>query len=131
VRDLRDFRFQVIELGANADEEQVAEIFVRINSEGVKLNQADFILTLMSVYWEKGRLELEEFARACVDPAVTGHSPKNVFLDPSPDQLLRAAVGLAFRRGRLQTVYSLLRGKDLDTGRISERAPRGAVRDAR
>ena len=121
VRDLRDFRFQVIELGANADEEQVAEIFVRINSEGVKLNQADFILTLMSVYWEKGRLELEEFARACVDPAVTGHSPKNVFLNPSPDQLLRAAVGLAFRRGRLQTVYSLLRGKELDTGRISER----------
>ena len=49
VRDLRDFRFQVIELGAGADEEQVAEIFVRINSEGVKLNQADFILTLMSV----------------------------------------------------------------------------------
>lgn len=48
VRDLRDFRFQVIELGAGASEEQVADIFVRINSEGVQLNQADFILTLMS-----------------------------------------------------------------------------------
>jgi uncharacterized protein with ParB-like and HNH nuclease domain len=32
VRDLRDFRFQVVELGAAANEEQVAEIFVRINS---------------------------------------------------------------------------------------------------
>lgn len=120
VRDLRDFRFQVIELGASADEEQVAEIFVRINSEGVKLSQADFILTLMSVYWEKGRRELEEFARSCVDPAITGHSPKNVFLDPTPDQLLRAAVGLAFRRGRLRTVYSILRGKDLDSGEVTE-----------
>jgi hypothetical protein len=119
VRDLRDFRFQVIELGANADEEQVAEIFVRINSEGVKLNQADFILTLMSVYWEKGRRQLEEFARACVDPAVTGPSPKNVFINPSPDQLLRAAVGLAFRRGRLRTVYSILRGKDLESGAVT------------
>ena len=34
VRDLRDFRFQVVELGSAADEAQVAEIFVRINSEG-------------------------------------------------------------------------------------------------
>ena len=119
VRDLRDFRFQVIELGANADEEQVADIFVRINSEGVKLNQADFILTLMSVHWEKGRRELEEFARQAVDPSVTGPSPKNWFLEMSPDQLLRAGVGLAFRRGRLQHVYSILRGKDLETGQVS------------
>lgn len=120
VRDLRDFSFQVIELAAGADEEQVAEIFVRINSEGVQLNQADFILTLMSVYWEDGRRALEGFARACVDSEVTGPSPKNDFLDPSPDQMLRAAVGLAFRRGRLQNVYSLLRGKDLDSGELSE-----------
>jgi hypothetical protein len=32
VRDLRNFRFQVVELRASANEEQVAEIFVRINS---------------------------------------------------------------------------------------------------
>ena len=120
VRDLRDFRFQVIELNAQADEEQVAEIFVRINSEGVKLNQADFILTLMSVHWEKGRQQLEEFCRNAVDPRVSGPSPKNAFIDPSPDQLLRAGVGLAFRRGRLQHVYSILRGKDLETGEVSE-----------
>lgn len=119
VRDLRDFRFQVIQLNANADEEQVAEIFVRINSEGVQLNQADFILTLMSVHWEKGRRELERFSRDAVDPSVQGPSPKNTFIDPSPDQLLRAGVGLAFRRARLQHVYSLLRGKDLNTGEVS------------
>ena len=119
VRDLRDFRFQVIQLNANADEEQVAEIFVRINSEGVQLNQADFILTLMSVHWEKGRKELEQFSRQAVDPSVHGPSPKNTFIDPSPDQLLRASVGLAFRRARLQHVYSILRGKDLNTGEVS------------
>ena len=120
VRDLRDFRFQVIELGSGASEEQVADIFVRINSEGVQLNQADFILTLMSVHWEKGRRELESFCRDAVDPAVKGPCPRNAFIDPSPDQLLRAGVGLAFRRGRLQHVYSILRGKDLETGVVSQ-----------
>ncbi len=124
VRDLRDFRFQVVELGVNANEEQVADIFVRINSEGVKLNQADFILTLMSVHWEKGRRELESFARDAVDPAVKGPSPKNPFIDPSPDQMLRAGIGLAFRRARLQHVYSILRGKDLDTGVVSSEQSR-------
>lgn len=119
VRDLRDFRFQIIELSASADEEQVAEIFVRINSEGVQLNQADFILTLMSVHWEKGRRALEEFARDAISPTGSGASAKNPFVEPSPDQMLRVAVGLAFNRARLQHVYSLLRGKDLSTGEIS------------
>lgn len=73
----------------------------------------------MSVHWEKGRRQLEEFAREAVDPKVTGSSSKNPFMDPSPDQLLRAGVGLAFRRGRLQHVYNILRGKDLETGDVS------------
>lgn len=119
VRDLRDFRFQVIELNAKANEEQVADIFVRTNSKGVTLNQADFILTLMSVHWEKGRVQLEAFCRNAVDPPVRSPSPKNAFLDPRPDQILRAGVGLAFRRGRLQHVYNILRGKDLDTGDVT------------
>lgn len=119
VHDLKEFRFQVIELAATADEEEVAEIFVRINSEGVKLNQADFILTLMSVHWEKGRRELEAFSRSAVDAAVTGPSPRNPYIEPSPDQMLRAGVALAFRRARLQHVYSILRGKDLETGIVS------------
>lgn len=119
VRDLREFRFQVIELGSRANEEQVAEIFVRVNSQGVQLKQADFILTLMSVHWEKGRRELEQFCREAIDPSVTGPSPKNPFLEPAPEQLLRAGVGLAFRRGRLEHVYNILRGKDLHTGEYS------------
>jgi len=120
VRDLREFRFQVVELNAAANEEQVAEIFVRINSEGVKLNQADFILTLMSVHWEKGRRQLEDFSRAAIDPAIKGNTPKNPFIEPSPDQMLRVAVALGFRRARLQHVYNILRGKDLETGVVSE-----------
>ncbi len=119
VHDLRDFRFQIVELSSSTKEEQVADIFVRTNSEGVPLNQADFILTLMSVHWEKGRRELEAFSRAAIDPAIKGTTPKNPFIEPSPDQMLRVAVAFAFRRARLQFVYNILRGKDLETGMVS------------
>jgi hypothetical protein len=37
-------------------------------------------------------------------------------MTPGPDQLLRVGVGLGFKRARLQYVYSILRGKDLETG---------------
>jgi len=117
--DLRNYPFKVVELGPEVDEEQVAEVFVRINSEGVTLNQADFILTLMSVFWEKGRRQLEEFSRACKQPSASGASPFNHFIQPQPDQLLRVGVALAFRRAVLKHVYSILRGKDLDTGIIT------------
>ena len=115
VRDLQSFPFSVVELDAAVDEEQVAEVFVRINSEGVKLNQADFILTLMSVHWDEGRKQLEAFARESKIPA-TGASPFNWYIAPSPDQLLRVSVSLAFRRAVLRHAYSILRGKDLETG---------------
>ena len=114
---------------STADEEQVAEIFVRINSEGVKLNQADFILTLMSVHWEKGRRRARRVQpRGGRPDRRRAPTPKNPFIDPSPDQLLRVGVALAFRRGRLQHVYNILRGKDLDTGDRQRGAADAAVR---
>lgn len=119
LKDLQNYPFQAIELDRSIDEEDVADVFVRINSKGKQLNKSDFILTLMSVFWEKGRKELEDFARTARAPSVGDASPFNHFIEPSPDQLLRAAVGLAFRRARLQYVYSILRGKDLDTGEFS------------
>jgi len=119
VRDLQNYPFNVVELDSAVDEEQVAEVFVRINSEGVKLNQADFILTLLSVFWEKGRKQLEEFSRACKVPSVSGASPFNWYIAPQPDQLLRVVVALAFRRAVLRHAYSILRGKDLESGQRS------------
>lgn len=118
--NLTSYPFTTLQLSASIEEEQVAEVFVRINSEGKKLNQADFILTLMSVFWEDGRKELEEFCRASRQPSKTGASPYNHFVDPSPDQLLRVAVGMAFRRARLKSAYSVLRGKDMETEVFSE-----------
>lgn len=118
--DLQNYPFTALELSSTVNEEQVAEVFVRINSKGVSLNQADFILTLMSVFWDEGRHELERFCHNAKHPPESGPSPYNYFTQPSPDQLLRVSVALGFRRARLQFVYSLLRGKDLETGLFSD-----------
>lgn len=116
---LLSFPFTALELSSSADEEQVADVFVRINSKGKSLNQADFILTLMSVFWDDGRAELEQFCRGAKQPTPGKASPFNHFIQPSPDQLLRVNVGIGFKRARLQHVYSILRGKDLETEEFS------------
>jgi hypothetical protein len=119
LKNLESYPFSALELSSNITEEQVADVFVRINSQGKTLNQADFILTLMSVFWENGRKNLEEFCRLCRIPSKENASPFNYLIDPDPDKMLRVSVGLAFRRARLQYVYSILRGKDLETGTFS------------
>lgn len=116
---LGSFPFTALELASTVSEEEVSEVFVRVNSKGTPLNQADFILTLMSVFWDDGRTQLESFCREARKPSEKGPSPYNHFLRPDPDQLLRVTIGLGFKRARLQFVYSLLRGKDLETGAFS------------
>lgn len=118
--DVQSYPFRVLELSSTVNEENVAEVFVRINSKGTPLNQADFILTLMSVFWDEGRAELEHFSRTAKRPSVEGPSPFNHFIQPDPDELLRVSVAVGFRRARLQHVYSVLRGKDMESGEFSD-----------
>lgn len=118
--DLQNYPFTALELAHTVNEEEVAEVFVRINSQGTILNQADFILTLMSVFWDQGRTDLEHFCRSARQPPTNAPSAFNYFIQPDPSQILRVSVGLGFRRARLQHVYSILRGKDLDTGAFSD-----------
>ena len=120
LQSLSTFPLTALQLSASVSEEDVAEVFVRVNSKGKPLNQADFILTLMSVFWDDGRTALEDFARQSKQPEVSKPSPFNRFVEPTPDRLLRVGVGLAFRRARLEYVYSILRGKDADTGDFSD-----------
>ena len=118
---LEEYPLTALEISSSVDEDKVSEIFVRINSKGEALNQANFILTLMSVFWDEGRKELEEFCRRSKAPSPGGSpSPFNHYLRPNPEQLLRVSVALGFRRARLEHVYSLLRGKDLETRQFSD-----------
>jgi hypothetical protein len=115
LRALEDFPFLAVQIGHEVDEERVAEIFLRVNSGGTSLTQADFILTLLSVFREEDRRRLERFAKESRIVPVSGQpSPYNYLIEPAPDQLLRVAVLVAFQRGRLQSVLALLRGGSLD-----------------
>ncbi len=116
LRNLTSYSFTALTLNASVDEQTIAEVFVRINGKGKALNQADFIMTLMSVFWEQGRVELEDFSLKAAMPSDGQSSPFNHFIKPSPDQMLRATVGLALKRARLENVYSALRGRDASTG---------------
>ncbi len=117
--DLVNYGFTALEILPDVEEDSVSDIFVRINSEGVKLNTSDFILTLLSVFWEDGRRALEEFSRKChVGPSDCA-SPYNHFVKPTPDQLVKVSVPVGFHRARLKAVYHVLRGKDLTTGYYS------------
>jgi hypothetical protein len=120
LQSLTSFPLTALELAADISEEDVSDVFVRINSKGTPLNQADFILTLMSVFWDEGRAELEKFCREARQPSKGTSSPFNYFIEPDPNQLLRVGVGVAFKRARLKYVYSILRGKDLETEQFSE-----------
>lgn len=121
LENLNNYPLTALEITSAVDEEEVADIFVRINSQGVALKVPDFILTLMSVFWNEGRAELQEFCRGCAKPTSIGvPSPFNYFIRPEPDQLLRVSVGVRFKRARLKHVYSILRGKDLESGEFSD-----------
>lgn len=119
LESLRNYPFRVLEVSKLATEEQVAEIFVRINSKGKPLNQADFVLTLLSVYWEEGRKELEDFSKKAQTPSKEP-SPYTPYMKPSPSDLLRVSAAVGFRRAKLADIYAFLRGRDLHTGQFSD-----------
>jgi len=119
--NINKYPLTALEIAPNIEEEVVSDIFVRINSAGVSLTQADFILTLLSVYWEEGRKEIEQF---CIDSRKvpekeTRFSSFNYLIKPDPDDMLRVLIGLTFRRAKMKDVYSIIRGRDMETGEFS------------
>jgi len=122
LKSLEEYQFKAVVLSSDTDPEEAAEIFVRVNSKGVELTQADFILTLLSVYWDEGRRALEQFARAAKMPSQGEPSPYNPYIEPAPDRLLRVSVAYGFRRGRMRDGYAILRGRDLEEHKYSEGA---------
>ena len=115
---LSKYSFISLDLSSAAGEEEIADVFVRINSKGTTLKLADYILTLMSVFWEDGRRELENFCKDVNKPSAT-HTLINQFIEPNPSVLLKVSVALGFRRARMKYVYLLLRGKNLETEEFS------------
>ena len=115
--NLSDFSLPTLEIQYNADEEAVADIFVRVNSGGQKLTENNFIQTLISVYENDTSDRINEFSEKSRIPA--DNTSYNSLLAIEPSHLIRMAVGVGFRRARLRYAYMLLRGKNLKTGKFS------------
>lgn len=115
--NLSDFSLPTLEIQYNADEEAVADIFVRVNSGGQKLTENNFIQTLISVYENETSDKINEFSEKSRIPA--DNTSYNTLLAIEPSHLIRMAVGVGFRRARLRYAYMLLRGKNLKTGKFS------------
>lgn len=121
VRNILNYPITVLELSTELDPEEVSEIFVRINSKGKPLKQSDFILTLMAVYWEEGRKEIEDFCEMSQKFSDSEALSSNVInIKPSPEHLVRTIVGYSFLRGRLKYAYLILKGRDFKNKTISE-----------
>lgn len=116
--DLEDYSLPTLKISSKADEEDVSEIFVRVNSGGQKLTEKNFIETLLAVFDNDVHDKINEFCEASRKP-VQGTS-YNQIIDVDPSHLIRIAVGLGFHRARLKYAYMLLRGKDLKTGLVDK-----------
>lgn len=136
----------LIELNANLDIETVTEIFIRINSAGVVLSQADFAMSKIAASEQYGgnmlRKAIDYFCHLAVSPefylqllerdkefAGTDYFQKMAWLynendeiyNPSYTDMLRVAFTSEFKRGRLEDLVALLSGRNFDTREYEER----------
>lgn len=131
LNELKNYQFDVVHIQKEADKRLVADVFVRINSEGVRLKAYDYILTWLSVFWPEGREAIEAFARnSRITPQraseIAGRPVRWTALNPyiavDNGHLVRAMVAIGQGRGRLQDAYAALQAKDHTTGFVdSER----------
>lgn len=134
-----------IELGSSLDIDTVTEIFIRINSAGVVLSQADFAMSKISVNKEyRGneiRKTIDYFCHIAKNPIdyenIKNNDPEFTKIDasnkiswikdksediyqPSYVDVLRVAFTYKFKRGKLQDLVSLLSGRDFETREYRE-----------
>lgn len=116
--NLNIYSLPTLKINSKADEEDVADIFVRVNSGGQNLTEKNFIETLIAVYDNAVHDKINKF---CVESRIPANGTSfNQILQVDPSHLIRMAVGVGFRRARLRYAYMLLRGKDLKTGEITQ-----------
>ncbi len=130
----------LIELSPDLDIETVTEIFIRINSKGVVLSQADFAMSKIAADTENGGNELRKaidyFCHLAIAPEFYKHIEDNDIefantdyfakmrwlktetedlYDPEYTDLIRVAFTSQFNRGRLSDLVSLLSGRNFET----------------
>lgn len=135
----------IIELAEDLDIETVTEIFIRVNSAGTGLSQADFAMSKIAVNENYGgnllRKAIDYFCHLAVAPEFLSRIEKHdeaftasEFLpamrwikdanddiyDPTYTDMLRVAFTSEFGRGRLQDLVALLSGRNFETKQFEE-----------
>lgn len=130
----------LIELAEDLDIETVTEIFIRVNSAGTELSQADFVMSKIAANETYGgnmlRKAIDYFCRLTVNPEFAGAIEKNDtrfaasaffprmrwlkdvnddIYDPSYTDMLRVAFTAEFGRGKLADLVALLSGRNFET----------------
>jgi len=145
VRKIINNQVGIIELAEDLDIETVTEIFIRVNSAGASLSQADFAMSKIAANDTYGgnmlRKAIDYFCHLAVAPeflpriekgdkafAASEFLPKMRWLkdvnddlyDPSYTDMLRVAFTSEFRRGKLQDLVALLSGRNFETKQYEE-----------
>ncbi|NLK49009.1 MAG: DUF262 domain-containing protein [Bacteroidales bacterium] len=136
---IKNRQIGIITLDRNLTIDEVTEIFIRINSQGAKLNQADFAMSKIAANEEYGgnilRKAIDYFCHLAVQPdwysemskdkefMETVFAPrvkwlkddKDDIFDPGYGDILRVAFMQKFGRGKMKDLVSLLGGRDFET----------------
>ncbi len=135
----------MIELDADLDIETVTEVFIRVNSAGTELSQADFAMSKIAVNESFDgnllRKAIDYFCHLTVAPEYFSRIEKNdrVFAEsdflpkmrwlkyvnddlynPTYTDMLRVAFTSEFGRGKLQDLVALLSGRNFETHTYEE-----------
>jgi len=144
LRGITSNQIGLIELASELDIETVTEIFIRVNSEGVPLGQADFAMSKIAVNETYGgnilRKAIDYFCHMAVTPDFLHtvqndvefakseflskmawlHDDNDDLYDPSYSDMLRVAFAAEFKRGRLEDLVALLSGRNFETKQYEE-----------
>lgn len=136
---IKNRQIGVITLDKELTIDEVTEIFIRINSQGAKLNQADFAMSKIASNITYGgnmlRKAIDYFSHLAVQPdwyqdmtkdsefMNTQYAPKIKWLkddreeifDPGYADILRVAFMYKFKRGKMKDLVSLLGGRDFES----------------
>ncbi|MCY4113364.1 MAG: DUF262 domain-containing protein [Chloroflexi bacterium] len=145
LRGITSNHLGLIELNSDLEVETVAEIFVRINRQGVTLNAADFAMSKMAATEQHNghllRKCIDYFCHLAVAPEAYSNlandgdfasteyfrtlewlkHEKDDLYDPSYTDMLRVAFTSRFKRGSLEDLVALLSGRNFET-RVFEEA---------
>lgn len=142
--DIKNRQIGVITLDKELTIDKVTEIFIRINSQGAKLNQADFAMSKIAANTNYGgnmlRKAIDYFSHLAVQPdwyiemckdtefMATPFAEKLKWLkddreeifDPDYNDILRIAFMYKFGRAKMRDLVSLLGGRDFETREYKE-----------